>query len=114
MQVFDNVITLGEANEIQKAINNSGFPFYIGAGGLQFGKDYIVYDTFEIHGFDSNLTDHIVFLHSVIGWEVETNKSVDVNLLIMVLPPISSCSITTFEECSSTKNCFMALSINKF
>ena len=76
MQVFDNVITLGEANEIQKAINNSDFPFYIGAGGLQFGTGTVGYDIFEEHGYDPNVKDHFHFVHSVIGWEVETNKSV--------------------------------------
>ena len=76
MQVFDNVITLEEANQIEKDINNAHFPFYIGAGGLQFGTGTVGYEIYEEHGYDPNVKDHLHFVHSVIQWEEETNKSV--------------------------------------
>jgi len=72
MQVFDNVVTVKEANETEKAIHNAHFPFYIGVGGLRT----VDYNTYEKHEHDPNVKEHFQFVHSVINWEEETNKSV--------------------------------------
>jgi len=76
MQVFDNVLTLEEANETKKAIINSNFPFYIGDGGLTYGSGTVSPDMYEEHGYDPNVKDHLHFVHDVIQWEEETNKPV--------------------------------------
>jgi len=75
-QVFDNVLTLEEANETKNAIINSDFPFYIGDGGLTYGSGTVAPFMYEKHEHDPNVKDHLQFVHSVINWVNETDKSV--------------------------------------
>ena len=75
MEVFD-ILTSEEADEIENAITDSNFPFYIGVGGLTPGTGTVMPEIYEEHGDDPNVKDHFHLVHSVIRWQEEDNETV--------------------------------------
>ena len=75
IEVFDDIVTEEEAQEIEDTMVNSWFPFYLGGGGKEYGTGTVGADVVHKHGEDPNVMDHFHFVHAVIHYDIDKQET---------------------------------------